>query len=255
MPRAIADNTLRVAILDERLAARLWPNQDPIGKGVYRGDAGPYTIVGVVREVRFEGLAERAESIGTAYFPHTQAPPLPRLRWIAVKTAADAPSIARAVRRALATIDPDLPLSDIQTMEERTSRSLVSQRLAMGLATPVRAGRVVSVDLGIYGVLAYVVARRTREIGIRMALGSTVRGIFHLVFREGVALIVVGLMLGLAGAVALGRSLQGQLFGVQPTDPVILVTVALVTGGVALLACVAPSLRATRVDPVEVLTE
>jgi predicted permease len=248
-------NTLRVAIVDERLAARLWPNQDPIGKGVYRGDAGPYTIVGVVREVRFENLGAQAESIGTAYFPHTQAPPLPRLRWIAVKTAADAPSIVRAVRRALATIDPDLPLSGIQTMEERTSHSLASQRLATGLASVFGLVALFLSICGIYGVLAYVVARRTREIGIRMALGSTVRGIFHLVFQEGLALIVVGLILGLAGAIALGQSLQGQLFGVRPTDPLILAAVALVTGCVALLACVVPSLRATRVDPVEVLTE
>jgi predicted permease len=247
-------NTLRVAILDERLAARLWPNDDPIGKAVYRGDAGPFTIVGVVREVRFEGLAEQAESIGTAYFPHTQAPPLPRLRWIAIKTAAETPSVARAVRRALATIDPYLPLSDIQTMEERTSRSLVSQRLAMGLASLFGLVALFLSMFGIYGVLAYVVARRTREIGIRMALGSSVRGIFRLVFSEGLALIAAGLMLGLAGAVALGRSLEGQLFGVQPTDPFILASVALATGCVALLACVAPSLRAARVDPVAVLS-
>jgi ABC-type antimicrobial peptide transport system permease subunit len=128
------------------------------------------------------------------------------------------------------------------------------KRLAMGLASLFGLVALFLSIFGIYGVLVYVVARRTREIGIRMALGSTVRGIFHLVFREGLVLIVVGLMLGVAGAVALGRSLEGQLFGVQPTDPFILVTVALVTGCVALLACVAPSLRATRVDPVEVLS-
>ncbi len=247
-------DTMRVAIVDERLAARLWPNEDAIGKAAYRGEAGPYTIVGIVREVRFEGLGEQSASIGTAYFPHTQAPPLPRLRWIAVKTAADLQPVAPAVRRALAAIDPDLPLSDIQTMEERTSRSLVPQRLAMGLATLFGLVALFLSLFGIYGVLAYVVAQRTREIGIRMALGSTVRGVFHLVFKEGLALIVVGLMLGVAGALALGRSLEGQLFGVAPTDPVILGTVALLTGSVALLACVAPSLRATRVDPVEVLT-
>ena len=253
------------AIAPTRCASRSWtsgwphgsgPIEDPIGKGVYRGDAGPYTIVGVVREVRFEGLAEHARvNRHGVLSAHAGA--------AAPAAAMDRGQDGRRRRRrsrarcagALATIDPDLPLSDIQTMEERTSRSLVSQRLAMGLASLFGLVALFLSICGIYGVLAYVVARRTREIGIRMALGSTVRGIFHLVFREGLALIVVGLILGLAGAVALGRSLQGQLFGVQPTDPFILVTVALVTGCVALLACVAPSLRATRVDPVEVLTE
>jgi putative ABC transport system permease protein len=250
------DGTLAVAIVDERLAARLWPpDEDPIGKGVYRGSSERFTVVGVVRDVHFESLAGQSESIGTAYFPHTQAPPLGRLRWIAIKTAADSPAVMRAVRTALKGIDPDLPLSDVQTMAERTSRSLVSQRLAIGLAGMFGLVALFLSMLGIYGVLAYVVARRTREIGIRIALGSTVRGIFHLVFKEGLTLIAVGLMLGLAGAVAMGRTLEGQIFGVQPADPLILGTVVLVTGFVALLACVGPALRATRVDPVEVLTE
>jgi ABC-type antimicrobial peptide transport system permease subunit len=108
--------------------------------------------------------------------------------------------------------------------------------------------------LGIYGVLSNLVARRTREIGIRMALGSTVRGIFTLVLAEAVILIAAGLVLGLAGAVLAGRALQGLLFGVQATDPMILGAVAVLTGSVALLACVAPARRATRVDPVEVLS-
>jgi putative ABC transport system permease protein len=249
------EGTLPVAIVDERLAARFWPNQDPIGKGVYRGRSERYTIVGVVRDVHFESVAGQTESVGTAYFPHMQAPPLGRLRWIAVRTAAEYPAVMRAVRAALTAIDPDLPLSDIQTMTERTSRSLVSQSLAMRLASIFGLVALFLSVLGIYGVLAYVVARRTREIGIRMALGSTVRGIFSLVFKEGLTLIAAGLMVGVAGAIAMGRTLEGQIFGVQPTDPLILGTVALVTGFVALLACVAPALRATRVDPVAVLTE
>jgi putative ABC transport system permease protein len=249
------EGTLAVAIVDERLAVRLWPNEDPIGKGVYRGSSERFTVVGVVRDVHFESLAGQAESIGTAYFPHTQAPPLSRLRWIAIKTVAGSPTVMRAVRTALTRIDPDLPLSDVQTMAERTSRSLVSQRLAIGLAGMFGLVALFLSMLGIYGVLAYVVARRTREIGIRMALGSTVRGIFQLVFKEGLTLVAAGLMLGLAGAVALGRTLEGQIFGVQPTDPLILGAVVFVTGVVAQLACVGPALRATRVDPVEVLTE
>jgi putative ABC transport system permease protein len=247
-------DTMRVAILDERLAARLWPNQDAIGKAIFRGEAGPYTVVGIVREVRFEGLGEQAESIGTAYFPHTQSPPMPRLRWVAIKSAADPESVAREMRRVLVAIDPNLPLSDLQTMEERTARSLVPQRLAMGLAGLFGLVALFLSLFGIYSVLAYVVAHRTREIGIRMALGSTVAAIFHLVFREGLMLVVVGVIVGVAGALALGRGLEGQLYGVQPTDPVTLASVAIGTALVALVACVAPALRAARVDPVEVLS-
>jgi ABC-type antimicrobial peptide transport system permease subunit len=109
--------------------------------------------------------------------------------------------------------------------------------------------------LGIYGVLANLVARRSREIGIRMALGSTVRAIAYLVLSEGVALIAAGLVLGLSGAVAVSHTLETLVFGVQPTNPLLLGTVAFATGCVALLACIAPARRATRVDPIEVLSE
>jgi ABC-type antimicrobial peptide transport system permease subunit len=161
----------------------------------------------------------------------------------------------RAVRSALVEIDADLPLSDIQTMSERTSRSLVSQNLAMTLASMFALVALFLSLLGIYGVLANVVARRTREFGIRMALGSTARGVFQLVLREGTALIGVGLILGLAGALAVGRALEGHVFGVEPTDPVILGGAVVATGCVAFLACLGPARRATRVDPVEVLSD
>jgi predicted permease len=248
-------DTQKVAIVDEPLAGRLWPGQDPLGKPIYRGDAGPYMVVGVVRNVRFEGLAGKIDAIGTAYFPHTQAPPVGRLRWMAVRSAADPAAAVRAIRAALVEIDPDLPLSDAQTMSERTARSLVSQRLAMSLAAMFAVTALFLSLLGIYGVLAHLVARRTREIGIRMALGSTVGAIFRLVLAEGVVLIVFGLVLGVGGAMAIAGALQGLLFGVQPTDPMLLGAVAVATGGVALLACVGPARRAAHVDPVEVLSE
>ena len=249
------EDTQRVAIVDERLAQRLWPNEDPIGKGISRGEFGPFTVVGVVREMRLEGLTVQIESIGTAYFPHTQAPPMPRLRWIAIKSAAEPAAIVRALRTAIADIDPDLPISDIQTMSGRTAQSLVSQRLAMNLAAMFAVVALLLSMLGIYGVLANLVARRSREIGIRMALGSTVRAIATLVLTEGVTLIGIGLILGLAGAVAMAQALKTIVFGVLPTDPILLTTVALATGCVALLACVVPARRATRVDPVEVLSQ
>ncbi len=247
------ENTLHVAIVDQRLAARFWPNQDPIGKGVFRGESKRYEVVGVVRNVRFESLAGQTEPVGAAYFPHTQAPQLGRLRWIAIRTAAEPASVMRAVRSTMMGIDPDLPLSDIQTMSQRTARTLVPQKLALGLASAFGVVALCLSVLGIYGVLAYVVAQRTREIGIRIALGSTVSGVFQLVFKEGLMLVAGGLVLGVLGAMALGRVLEGQVFGVRPTDPVVLGTVVLSTGVIALLACVWPARRATRVDPVNVL--
>jgi ABC-type antimicrobial peptide transport system permease subunit len=140
-------------------------------------------------------------------------------------------------------------------MSQRTARSLVSERLATTLAATFAVIALFLSMLGIYGVLANVVARRTREIGIRMALGSTVGEIFRLVLREGAVLITAGLLLGLAGAVAMAEVMKGLLFGVQPTDPVLLGGVALATGLMALFACVAPARRAARVDPVDVLSE
>ena len=249
------ENTQRVAIVDERLAQRLWPNEDPLGKAIYRGEFGPFTIVGIVREVRLEGLTVQIESIGTAYFPHTQAPQMPRLRWIAIKSAAEPEAVVRALRAVLVEIDPDLPISDVQTMSGRTAQSLVSQRLAMNLAAMFAGVALLLSMLGIYGVLANLVARRSREIGIRMALGSTVRAIAALVLTEGATLIGIGLILGLAGAVAMAQALKSLVFGVQATDPLLLGTVAFATGGIALLACVVPARRATRVDPVDVLSQ
>ena len=221
------EDSLRVAIVDERLAARFWPNQDPTGKRVSRGVSEPYTVVGVVRDVRFDSLAGQ-DSIGAAYFPHTQSPSGGRLRWIAVKSATESASLTPALREALKSIDPELPLADVQTMTQRTSRSIVAQRLAMGLASMYGIVALFLSVLGLYGVLAYVVARKTREIGIRMALGSTPRGIFRIFFGEGLMLVAGGLSLGLAGALVIGRALEGQVFGVRPTDPFVLGTVALV---------------------------
>ena len=245
----------RVAIVDERLASRLWRDENPIGKALQRGDDVRYTVVGVVREVRFDGLAEQKDSAGTAYFPHTQGPPMGRLRWIAVKTSGDPAGVIPSLRSTLASIDPDLPLSDIQTMTERTSQSLVSQKLAMSLASLFGLIALLLSVVGVYGVLAYVVARRRREIGIRLALGSSPRGIFRLVFGEGLVLVSGGLLLGLLGSVALGRILEDQVYGVRPTDPLILGAVAFATGIIALLACVSPARRATRVDPLTVLSD
>jgi predicted permease len=247
-------DAMAVAIVDQRLAVRLWPGADPIGRQIYRGDAGPFTVVGVVGDVRLEGLTAGIDSVGTAYFPHAQAPPLRRLRWIAVRSDVEPAAMVRTLRAALLDVDPALPISDVQTMGERTARSLASQRLAAALAAMFAAVALLLSMLGVYGVLTHLVAGRTREIGIRLALGSSVPGVFRLVLGEGLVLVGTGLAIGLAGAVAAAGALKGLIFGVQPTDPRFLLAVAVATGCVALLACAAPARRATRVNPVEVLS-
>ena len=252
--QADRSGSARVAIVDARLAARLWPNEDPIGKSIYRGEAGPFTIAGVVADVRLEGLASM-QSTGTAYFPHTQSPPMRRLRWIALKSSGDAALVVRGLRQALLEIDPDLPIADVQTMRERTAHAVAPQQLAMSLSTMFAGIALFLSMLGLYSVLVGVVARRTREIGIRLALGDTVRGVFRLVLAEGAVLIGIGLMLGVAGAALAANALKGLLFGVRPTDPVLFAAVTILTGAIALVACIEPARRATRVDPIKVLTQ
>ncbi len=206
--QADRSDSAKVAIVDQRLAARLWPNADPIGKSIYRGEAGPFTIAGVVADVRLEGLASM-QSIGTAYFPHTQSPPMRRLRWIALKSTVDPALVVRGLRQALLAIDPDLPISDVQTMRERTAHAVAPQQLAMSLSTMFAGIALLLSMLGLYSVLVGVVARRTREIGIRLALGDTVRGVFRLVLAEGAVLIGIGLVLGIVGAALAAQDLEG----------------------------------------------
>jgi predicted permease len=251
-----------VAIVDERLARSFWPGVDPIGKRFFTAGAGGntavvtertrwLTIVGVVPEVLFESLAGAQDSIGTFYTPQAQASH--RKYVFAIKPRGDSGVVIRALRAHLAELDPELALFDVRTMVERTNASLARERLAMGIAVAFGGVALFLSALGIYGVLAYLVAQRSHEIGIRMALGSTVRQVFALVLREGVVLVAVGLVLGVAGIAFLGRALQGLVYGVAPTDPMVIALVALVLGGTALAASVFPARRATKVDPVVVL--
>jgi ABC-type antimicrobial peptide transport system permease subunit len=160
-----------------------------------------------------------------------------------------------ALRAAVAEVDRDLPLADIQSMDERTANAVAPQYVAMRLATLFAAAALLLSMVGLYGVLVGLVNRRTREIGIRMALGDTIQGIFRLVLKEGALLIVAGLAAGLGAALLMARTLDGIVFGVRATDPVLFVAVALVTGATALLACVEPAIRAARIDPVRVLSK
>jgi len=259
------DGAPAVLIIDERLAQRFWPGKDPIGRRMYKPNSpdevlkpGPntrwMTIVGVVRNVELEDLAGRPGNSGAYYYPAAQLPP--RGMAVAIKTAAADPAVVlQNVRAELKKIDPAMPLSNVRTMTEYASRSLMSRRAAMTLATAFAVVSLFLSAVGIYGVLAYVVTQRSKEIGIRIALGSSTRAIFQLVVREGLWLVATGLVLGLGGTVALRHVLQTQIFGLNALDPMVLVSVFIVLSAIAVVACSLPARRATKVDPVMVLSQ
>jgi predicted lysophospholipase L1 biosynthesis ABC-type transport system permease subunit len=209
------------------------------------------TVVGVVRTVQLYGPAAAQESVGAYYFPYAQSPR--RGLTLVLRTAGDPAHITSAVRHEIGTIDPELPFYGIKTMNERLSDTLVNRRTPMVLAVFFGGVALFLAAIGIYGVLAYQVSQRRREIGIRIALGSEPRRIFGLVLREGGVMVGIGFAIGLAGAVAARGVIRTQLYGIGALDPVVLGTVTLTLGIVALLACAVPARRAARVNPLAAL--
>lgn len=170
------------------------------------------------------------------------------------RTDGDPGALNESIRRSVRAVDPGLPVFDVATMAERVDRSLVERRAAMVLAVVFGAVALFLAAIGLYGVLAYAVARRTRELGIRMVLGSTARGILGLVLGRSARVTGVGLAAGLGGAVLLTRWMSGLLYGVEATDPAVFGLAAVVLVAVALVASLVPARRATRVDPGVVLS-
>jgi predicted permease len=243
-----------VVIIDQYLVKRYFPNKSPLGQQIRRGGpASPaYTIVGVVGTINSIDLGEPVAK-ERLYYPVTQQAN-PTMGLI-VKTRIDPRALAAQVRSAVAAIDPEQPMADVRTMDEWMARSLEGRRAPMLLLALFGAVALTLSAIGIYGVLAFGVAQRAREFGIRQALGADPRTILALVLGQGMRTTGIGIVLGLAGAVALTRYLQSLLFGVGAYDLSVYAGVTILLLGVALAACYVPARRATRVAPTVALRE
>ncbi|MEJ2678257.1 MAG: ABC transporter permease [Gemmatimonadota bacterium] len=250
--------SVKVMVIDRWLAHRYWPDVSPIGKRMLLGVPGmtdndedlTYTIVGVVGDIKQNELTE-SDHVGAYYFTYKQQPR--GFLTLVARTTTKPTSLVAPVRKAVSSIDPDMPFYMPQTMASRIADTLRSRRVAMLLLMAFAAVALFLAAVGIYGVLAYSVTQRTRELGVRMALGGSPGEVFRLVLRQGLRVIGVGLALGLLGSVLLVRLIRALLYGVRPTDPVVLLGVAATLAAVGVLACVLPARRATRIDPLEAL--
>ena len=242
-----------VVVINRSLARRYFPEENPLGRRLRIGGVDsqdPWrTIIGVVGNVKHWDL--RLEPESEIYLPVTQAMSLSMS--FAVRTQADPGLMAGAVRSVIQTIDPSLPVFDINTMDTMVRQSLAAHTYAMYLMMVFAAVAITLAAVGLYGVISYSVSRRTHEIGVRLALGAGHGSIIKMVLSQGFALVLLGIGIGLAGAVALSRFLESLLFGISATDPVTMVGVPLLLSLVALVACYLPARRATKVDPMVAL--
>ncbi len=258
------DSGPQTIIVDERLAHHFWPDRNPIGRRMYfPQDLNNFTktdehtrwmtVVGVVRPVHTADVEGNANPVGSYYLPFAQH--VQRGYVLAVKTSGDTGAVLSAVRSRFSGVAPNLALFDLHTMEERGDLALAGRRASLTIAMSFGGLALFLSAIGIYGVLAYLVTQRQKEIGIRTALGCTSGGVVKLIVNEALWLIGAGLVLGVGGSVALRSVVAGQLYGVKPLDPTVLSAVIFTLAAVGLAACVVPARRATQVDPVTVLRD
>jgi hypothetical protein len=247
------DTANKVVLVSTGLAQRMWPGQNAVGKRMQVGGskAPPRTVIGVVGSVKHRGLD--ATTMMQWYAPEHQWLAADNQVMLAVRTQGDAAALAQAVRKAIASVDPTQPVIKIATMDQLIAISTGQRRLALVLFGAFAIAALLLAVAGIYGVLAGNVAERTREIGLRSALGAMPGSIAALIVRQGGLLAGVGIVLGLAGAAALTRFLKTFLFGIDANDPPTLVVVMIVLVLVTLAACAIPTRRALRIDPSEAL--
>ena len=241
-------STTPVVIINETMARRYWPDEDPVGQRLQvswtHPDARP-EIIGIVGDVHRNTLDSDIRPL--IYYVHAQEPSTSMT--LVIRHAGGSGPLATAVRGILHDLDPDLPITEIATMATQVSRSMADRRYPMMLLALFAGLAVLLAAIGLYGVLAYAVSRRTREIGVRMALGASGGDVLRMIVGNGMRLTLIGIGIGLVGAALAARALGRLLYGVQPADPVSLIGAALLFVVVALVATYLPATRATRVDP------
>ena len=245
------DRERKVAVISEGVARKVWPGESAIGKRFLGGpgDKEPWEVVGIVADVRTTGLDKTSMPI--AYFPYWLVP-LDAVTY-AVRTSSDPAALTSAIREAVWAVDPAIPVVNVRTMSEVVRKSVASERFQSQLAAFFAGAALLLAALGIYGVVSYAVARRTNEIGLRMALGAQSSGVLGMVLGQGMRPVLLGLVAGLAGAAAAGRFIQSLLFEVSAYEPAVFAAVAGLLLAVAALACYVPARRAARVDPLTAL--
>ena len=237
-----------VVIVDEKFAARFWPGQDPIGKHLWNDPKRQMTIVGVVGTVKQYGLDIDGRIV--VYRPTANM-----LQYQVARTASEPAAVAAAIVREIHAVDPTIPVYDVRTMQDRMSHSMARQRFATIMLGAFAVFALILAAVGVYGVMSYLVSQGTHDIGVRMALGASQRGILGMIVRQGLELAAAGIVLGLLGAVALTRVMSTLLFGVTATDVVTFAVVPLILTCIAATACYLPARRATYVDPVIALRD
>jgi len=236
-------------LVNEAFVRRYWPGQEAIGTHLGRGDPGNsdsrLEVVGVVKDGKYETLGEDAKP----FFYFNLAQRYESSSTLVVRTKGDPVGYFASVRSEIAALDQSLPLFEVKTMRQHLGVALLPARLAGSVLGIFGLVALILAATGIYGVMAYSVSQRTREIGIRMALGARSSDVLSMVVRQGMKLVAIGGAIGLTAALALTRMMTSLLYGVSPTDPLTLGAISLLLILVALLACYLPGLRATRVDP------
>jgi putative ABC transport system permease protein len=251
-----------VVLISESMAQRFWPNEDPIGRHLTMTFFPDKVreIVGIVGDVKLEGM-DAAASSATVYLPAAQVSGSSLGEWhsspmqLAVRTQSQPSSLVSAVTAAIHSFDSDQPVTDIMSMDDLVDNSLSQRRFSMLLLTAFAVLALLLAAVGIYSVLAFAVRRRVREIGIRVALGAEVKDILRLVLTEGMKPALIGLLLGVAGALALGKVLASFIYGIAAYDPLTFAAVATLLAAVALLASIIPAYRAARIEPTRALRE